>query len=98
MLACRIVSQGPSTEKPPEMDDALDAVDDLLDLVELGEVGRDERLVWREIGRRLDVAQPQVGIDGLQQLAQARADVAGGAGQQHAFHLAGLLLDVAPSL
>ena len=76
----------PFDREAAEMDDAFDALDGLLDLVELGEVGGDERLVVAEIGRRLDVAQPQLGIDRLQQLAQASADVAGGAGQQNTFH------------
>jgi hypothetical protein len=65
----------------PEMNDALDAVDRLLDLLEAGKVGSNEGLVGPEIGRLLDVAQAQLGVDRLQELAQATADVAGRTGQ-----------------
>ena len=51
------------------MNDAIDTLDDLLDLA-VGEVGGDEFLV-PEIGGRLEVAEPQIRIDRLQQLAQA---------------------------
>ena len=41
------------------MHDAVDAGDGALDLGHVGEIGRDKALVRAEIGRRLDVAQPQ---------------------------------------
>ena len=69
-----------------EMQDAVDAFADRLDLREIGQIGRLEFLVLAEIGRRLQIAQQQVRIDRRQQLAQARADPAGGAGHQYAWH------------
>jgi hypothetical protein len=69
------------------MDDPLDVIDRLLDLLDAREIGGDEGLVVAEIGRPLDVAETQLGIDRLQQLAQAAADVAGRTRQQHAFHV-----------
>ena len=70
------------------MHDAVDAGDDLLDRAQLGEIGRHEFLVGREIVRLADVAPADVRIDALQQLAQARADAAGRAGNQNFFHRA----------
>ena len=57
----------PLDREAAEMDDAVDTLDGRLDLVDAGEVGGDEGLVGPEIGRLLDVAQPQLGIDALQQ-------------------------------
>ncbi|MEH2507319.1 hypothetical protein V1290_006130 [Bradyrhizobium sp. AZCC 1578] len=70
-----------------EMQDAVDAFADRLNLRHVGEIGRLELLVLAEIGRRLQVAQQQVRIDRLQELAQGCADPAGGAGHQYAWHL-----------
>jgi hypothetical protein len=75
-----------------EMQDAVDALADRLDLRHVGKIGCLEFLVLAEIGRRLQVAQHQVRIDRRQQLAQARADPAGGAGHQYAWHLFPLIL------
>src|SRR5581483_8402411 len=70
-----------------QVDDAVDAVDDALHLLDAGEVGGNERLVVGEVGGLPDVAQAKVGVDGLQEPAQARADVARGAGEQDARHV-----------
>ena len=74
------------------MQDAVDAFADRLDLREVGEIGRLEFFVAAEIGRRLQIAQQQVRIDRRQQFAQARADPAGGAGHQYAWHFFPLVL------
>ena len=68
------------------MQDAVDAFADRLDLREVGQIGRLEFFVAAEIVRRLQIAQQQVRIDRRQQFAQARADPAGGAGHQYAWH------------
>ena len=58
-----------------EMDDPVDPGDHPLDLRQVGQIGRDERLVGRQIVRCHHVAQPQGGIHAAQQPAQAGADV-----------------------
>ena len=68
------------------MDDAVDAGDRALDLGQAGEIGRDEGLVRTKVGRPLDVAQPQLAVDALEQLTQARADAAGRARNQNRLH------------
>ena len=74
--------------KAAEMHDAVDAGDRLLDLRHVGEIGLHEVLVGAQIGRLLDVADADLRIDALQQLAQPRADVARGSGDQNFFHAA----------
>ena len=56
--------------------EAVGARDRALDLRHVGEIGRHEGLVAREAGGRLHVAQPQIGIDALEQMPQPRADAA----------------------
>ena len=69
-----------------EMDDALDAGSELFDRGVSGKVGCDEFLVWFEIVRLADVAPADRRIQRGKQLAHARADAAGGAGNQDFFH------------
>src|SRR5215470_19317334 len=69
------------------MDNALDTGDGALHVGDRGEVGLDEGLVRREIVRRLDVAQAEVWIDALEQLAQPRADRACCARDEDCLHL-----------
>ena len=68
------------------MHDAVDAVDDLFDVCHLAEVGGDKFFIGAKIGGRFDVAPADAGIDALEQLAQTRADIAGGAGNENIFH------------
>ena len=68
------------------MDDAVHAGDGLFHLVQVGEVGGNERFVRRKVGRHLDVAEPQLRVDRLQQLAQPPADVARRTRQQYTLH------------
>src|SRR5262252_7084977 len=56
----------PLDREPAEMDDAVDAGNDPLHGGDLGKVGGDELLVGCEIGRNLQVAQPQARIDALE--------------------------------
>src|SRR5262249_47216735 len=48
--------------------------------------GFDEGLVRRQVGGPLDVAQPDVGVDAFEQLAQSCADSARCAGDQNRLH------------
>jgi hypothetical protein len=68
------------------MDDPFDAGDRLFDLGKIGKVGRHEGLVGGEVGRRPQIAQPDLGIDALEELAQPRPDAARRAGDQHCLH------------
>ena len=76
----------PFDREPAEMHDAVDAGDRLLDLRHIGEIGLHEFLVGAQVGRLLDVADADLRIDALQKLAQPRADVARGSGDQNFFH------------
>ena len=71
------------------MDDALHAVDGGFHLFEVGQVRLDEPFAGAEIGRRLDVAQPELGVDRPEQPAQALSHVARGTRQQYALHFLG---------
>jgi hypothetical protein len=68
------------------MHDALDACDRRLDFREAREIGLHEGLVRTEVRRPRHVAEPEVGIHALQQLAQPRADAARRAGDQNRLH------------
>jgi hypothetical protein len=70
-----------------EMQDAVDALADRLDLREVRKLGRLKLFVCAEIGRRLHIAQQQIGVNRRQQLPQACADTSRCAGHQYAWHL-----------
>ena len=66
MLLLRIVSQGPSTEKPPRWTMPCTPVT-ARSTSAIDEVGLDEGFVGRKVAGRLDVAQAEVWIDALEE-------------------------------
>jgi hypothetical protein len=69
-----------------EMNDAIHAGDRFLDLRQIGEIGGHEIVVGGEIDGLSDIARPKLRINGAQNLAQARADVSGRAGNENLLH------------
>src|SRR5262245_56104126 len=68
-----------------EMHDTGYSLDGLLHRAQVCEVGGDEFLVRRQVGRRHEIAEPQV-VDTLEKAAQPPADIARGPGNQNCFH------------
>ena len=64
------------------MHDTVDPGGDFFHLPVVGEVGGDKLLVRREVRGFSDIAYTNAWISPFKQLAQARADVAGSAGDQ----------------
>src|SRR5262249_50388160 len=69
-----------------EMNDALHAGDRLLDLRQISEIGRNEVIAGGEVRGLADIARPKMRINAAQNLAQSRADIAGGADNKNVLH------------
>src|SRR5712691_8845531 len=87
----------PFDREAAEMHDAVDAGDGPLDACHVGEIGRHEAFVRCEVGGPCNVAQPDVGIDTFEQMAQPRADAARRASDQNRLHAA-LVCECGPEL
>ena len=84
MLACRMVSHGPSTETPPRWMTLSAPLTDRRDLVRPGEVGGHEGLARLQVLGLHPVAQHQAGIERRQQRPDHGADAARRAGEHDA--------------
>src|SRR5262245_50559532 len=61
--------------EPAEVDDTFNALDRLLHLVQVSKVCCNKALVGLQVGRYLDVAQPEVRVGRRKQFAQTSTDI-----------------------